>query len=569
MVVEQLKSSNTRTTLRQSLFLPTILLIGMIVAWLLVDAVLPLLDLSFNSAQLVSLSQLFLLPTRVLLPGYRLTPSLFGTYSDTAHITLLGTWGEVALLFSSFLLLFLCYLLALRMLGKRVRIRYILLSTVLLGSIGILIPVVTSPDLFSYISYARMEVLYHLNPLTTAPQAIPNDIVYPNLYWKDQPSAYGPTWVGLTSLLQWCVVLIFGTKNIATMVLLLRLLGLFAHLWSTMLIWALSGHLQRLSKMDKPYIRTAATLAFAWNPLLLFEACVNAHNDTVMLLLLLLGLWVLVRWTSPLSYVWVALLLALATCLKANVALLLPGLLLFVWLQPRRVQGLCGFLLVYIGTIVVLYAPFWDAGAILRVLSVNPGTFRNENTLVDFLGQFYNGIVRLSFHATIPDVGSQAERITHTLSIGIFAIVYALLCLQALIQRRLSTPLQLIRWMAVAWFLYCSLGAPWFWPWYAVTFFGLFALVEASAAEKTFVWNSVWAVRLFAFTLLSSYCFVAWGIYNSFVPMLVGFRWAYFRGLWIWLPVVLLLFIVTRDREYIFPFSEERRAWWRKKQGVN
>lgn len=570
MLVVQSKSNNAHTTLRQSVILSSVFLVVVLFAWLLVDAVLPLLNLYFVSAQLVPLSQLVLLPSRVFFPGHELTPFLFHTFGNTSHITLRSTWREVALLLGSFLLLFVCYLLALRVLPKRVAIRYILASTFLLGCTCILFPVVTSPDLFSYIIYARMTTLYHLNPLTTTPQAIPNDIVYNYLYWKDQPSAYGPTWMMLSGLLQWGVAHVFGVQNIWAIVLSLRLLGLVTHLWSTWLIWSLSGHLQRLNGTNRPHLRILATLAFAWNPLLLFEACVNAHNDTVMLLLLLLGLWVLIRSASQRSYIWSALLFALATCLKANVALLLPGLLLFLWLQPRRIQVLCSFMFVYVGTVVVLYAPFWDSGAILKVLAVNPGTFRNENTLVDFIGQLYNSLLRIFVHVSIPDVGSQAERRTHTLSVGLFVLAYAWLCVRAAIQRRLSTPSQLIQWMATVWFLYCLLGAPWFWPWYAVTFFGLFALIEASAPESMSVWSNghvIFAVRVFAFTLLSSYCFVAWGLYNSFVPLLQEFRWAYLRGLWIWLPVVLLLFPTFRRKIVTDTIS----TWneWKKLRNVS
>ena len=551
MLVQSKSSNKSRTIPGYIVVLPWMFLIGMIAAWIIVDAVLPLLNLYFDAAQLAPLSQLVLLPSRVLFPGHMLTPFLYHPFGDTSHITLRGTWREVALLLGSFFLLFGCYLLALRVLPTRISIRYILASTLLMGSICILFPVVTSPDLFSYIIYARMTTLYHLNPLTTTPQAIPNDIMYNYLYWKDQPSAYGPTWMMLSGLLQWGVAHVFGVKNIWATVLSLRLLGLAAYLWSTWLIWSLSGYLQRLTGTNRPHRRMLATLAFAWNPLLLFEACVNAHNDTVMLLLLLLGLWVLIRSASQRSYIWAALLFALATCLKANVALLLPGLLFFLWLQPRRIQALCSVVLVYIGTVVVLYAPFWDSGAILRVLAVNPGTFRNENTLVDFIGQLYNALLRNVVHVSLPDVGSQAERRTHTLSLGLFGLAYILFCVHAVLLRRLTTPLQLIRWMATAWFLYCLLGAPWFWPWYAVTFFGLFALVEASEPERISLWSSVeavFAVRVFAFTLLSSYCFVAWGLYNSFVPVLQQFRWAYFRGLWIWLPVVVLLFPTFRRK---------------------
>ncbi|GAC1454043.1 MAG: hypothetical protein NVS4B1_14060 [Ktedonobacteraceae bacterium] len=552
MLVAQSKNSDkTSLTPKHDIILPYMFLVGMIVAWIIVDGVLPLQNLYFASAQLASLSQLFLLPSHILFPGYALTQLLFQAPSDTSRITSTGTWSETALLLCSFLLLFLCYLLALKYLPRIVGMRFIFISSCLFGVICMLIPVVTSPDLYSYIIYARMVTLYHLNPLVTTPLAIPKDIVYTYLYWKDQPSAYGPTWIMLSGLLQWGTAHTLGVKNISAMVLSLRLLGLFAHLWSTLLVWSLGGHLQRLNGTNKPRIRILATLAFAWNPLLLFEACVNAHNDTVMLLLILLGFWMLIHRTSLFSYVSVALLFALATCLKANVVLLIPGLLLFLWLQPRRIQVLCSVLFVYIGTIIVLYAQFWEHGAMLNILAINPGTFRNENTLVDFIGQLYNAVQRLLGHALVPDVGSQAERVTHMLSLGLFVLAYTLLCLQALVQSRLSTPLHLIRWMTTVWFLYCLLGSPWFWPWYAVTFFGLFALVEASATMRMSSWNitdNAYAARIFAFTLLSSYCFLAWGLYHSFIPLLQGFRWAYLRGLWIWGPVLLLLLFRFRHK---------------------
>ncbi|GAC1392081.1 MAG: hypothetical protein NVS4B11_07670 [Ktedonobacteraceae bacterium] len=415
-----------------------------------------------------------------------------------------------------------------------------------------LIPVVTSPDLFSYIMYARMWTLYHLNPLATVPRTVAKDPVYSYLYWKDQPSAYGPTWIVLSSLLQWFTNLVFKTKNITALVLSLRLLGLAAHLWSVLLVWFIGGQLQRLNGKDNPSLRVLATLAFAWNPLLLFEACVNAHNDTVMLLFILLGLWFLLRQSSLLSYACAALMLALATCLKVNVVLLIPGLLIFLWLQPRRWQALGAVLFVYLATTIALYAPFWEHGAILKLLNVNPGTYRNINTLSDFLGQFYNGVKHLLGYPLAAEIGSRAEHVTHTLSLDLFALTYAILCWQALFTRhRLHSVLQLVQWMAIAWFLYCLLGAPWFWPWYAVTFFGLFALVEASVTEQEPSWNIVNSpliARVFAFSLLSVYCFVAWGVYNSFVPVLPGFRWAYLRGLWIWLPVLLLLLLWFKKR---------------------
>ncbi len=553
LVVHPKNSSEIAATPKKYVFLPLVFLLAMLSAWIIIDAVLPLYGFLFPSAQIVPLSHYVLIPSRVLFPGFKLTPALYSTASNVSLPTLSLSWKETALLLSAFLFLFFCYILALRYLPQKISLRYVVGSASLLGIICVLIPVVTSPDLFSYIMYARMWTLYHLNPLATAPFVVAKDPVYKFLYWKDQPSVYGPTWIALSGLLQ-ILANVTGTRNtIPVMVLALRLLGLLSHLWSILLVWSLGGHLQRLNGAYNPRKRMLATLAFAWNPLLLFEASVNAHNDTIMLLFLLLSLWFLVWDTSLLSYAGVALMFALATCLKFNVALLLPGLLIFLWLQLRRWQKVSVVLLVYLVTVVALYAPFWDHGAILNVLSLNPGTYRNINTIPDFLGQFFNAVMHLLGYPLAPAIGSQAERVTHTFSVGLFVLAYGVLCWQALFTRhRLHSSLQLVRWMATTWFFYCLLGAPWFWPWYAVTFFGLFALVETVSMEQTSSWNFVInapVVRILAFSLLSSYCLVAWGVYNSFVPILPTFRWAYFRGLWIWLPIFLTLFPHSKQSE--------------------
>src|SRR3989440_6283912 len=374
--------------------LPLILPLAMVCAILFLDAVLPLGGLWFHTALLTQLGSWPLLPTHLLFPGWAVSSTITSAHPTPPPVPL--SWEQVPFLLAAFLLIFLLYLLALRHLPQNIgAYRYILFSTLLLGVMYLLIPVVTSPDIFSYIAYARMGVIYHLNPLTTLPTAIRSDPVYVHLYWNTQPSAYGPTWVGISSLLQW-LTLIFGTQTLSPMIVALRLLGLAAHLYSTLLIWTIAGHLQRLQGQDAPHKRLLATLAFAWNPLLLFEACVNAHNDAPLLLLVLLAIWFLLprkqTTTGSLrSYILAIVMLALATCLKLNIVLLVPFVFIFVWKKSLR-RGILALALIYAGIIALLYAPFWQNGAILNVFRTNPTTSRDINTLAEFLSRLYNGI---------------------------------------------------------------------------------------------------------------------------------------------------------------------------------
>jgi len=258
---------------------------AMICAVLFLDAVLPLEGLWLHTAILPQVGPWSLLPTHLLFPGWAITSSITSSKPTPPSVAI--SWMQLPLLLAAFLLVFLMYLLAVRRLPHYITsFRYILYSTLVLGIISVLFPVVTSPDIYSYITYARIGVLYHLNPLTTLPTAISTDPVYMNVYWNDQPSAYGPTWAAIASVLQW-FTLIFGSQSLLPMVLALRLFGLATHLCSTALIWSIAGRLQHLQGRVSPQKRIIATLAFAWNPLLLLEACVNAHNDAAMLLLVL------------------------------------------------------------------------------------------------------------------------------------------------------------------------------------------------------------------------------------------------------------------------------------------
>ncbi|HEU5227752.1 MAG TPA: hypothetical protein VFU49_08060 [Ktedonobacteraceae bacterium] len=532
-------------------FLPLIILFAMECAFLLANAALPLVGLWFHTALLPQMGKWVLLPTRIIFYHRELSPTVMGTYVGAPTPSTRGSWLEIGTLATIFLLILVIYLLALRYLPRLISRRYIIFSVLLLGITFAFVSIVTSQDIYSYIFYARMSILYHINPLTNSPMVVFEDPAYLHIYWVDQPSAYGPVWTIITGGLQW-VTDLFGTgkSNLVPMVLGLRLLALAAHLFSTLLVWSICGHLQRLTNKISPQVRMRATLAFAWNPLLLFEACVNAHNDTVLLLFVLLAVWFLVRLPtfSIRSALGAAMMLGLATCLKINIVLLIPGLVLFLWTQPQRIRAIIAVLAVYAGSIVLLYAPFWDHGAILGVLRVNPGTYRNINTVAEFLTHFFNSVLLSLGYPKQPDIGSLAEIVLHTLSMAIFALTYIFLCGRVLLaQNALRTPVDLLRWMALIWFLYCALGTPWMWPWYLVTFFGLFALIESvdiGRWQQKPVFGILYlplAARLFSFSMLFLYCFYAWAPHVT-IPGLPGFEWPWLRGLFVWfIPLLAVL----------------------------
>lgn len=502
-------------------------------------AVLNLRDLGFGDGLVGHLIPLTAWPAHVLFSDLPLT---IVPYFHT-RATLLG-WQETGLLAGTFLSIFLLYLIALRCLPSRISFRYIVISTLVIGAFYILIPILTSSDIFSYISYARYGVFYHQNMLTVTPMMFPNDVITTFVQWRGQPSAYGPSWAFLSYTLQWALGL-FNPTNITNMVLALRVLGLVMQVLSSWLVWTIIGRLQERSGYRAPQRRLMATLAFAWNPLLLFEACVNAHNDSSLLFLVLLAILMLVPKgrTTPLNYVLCAFFLALATCLKINIVLLFPGLLLFLWVQRhRRIDVILAVVLTYVSTIVLLYAPFWSNGAVLQVFSVNPGTVRAVNTPADFLSHLYNGLIA-AFGAPVQlPIGSPSEHVLHNIFTDCFVLVCIVYGLKTLLMPRMINTLpRMLQWMALMWLLYCVL-TPWFWPWYMFVFFGLYALLEGVSDDKRGLrgfFQPSWMPRLLTLTMLCLNCFTTSAMTQSTIPGLPGFQWTFLRGLWAWLPLLI------------------------------
>src|SRR5687767_14062360 len=61
-----------------------------------------------------------------------------------------------------------------------------------------LAPPLLSQDVFSYISYARLDVLHDLGPYTHSPSDFPGDAAFAFAGSKDATSVYGPLFTLLT-----------------------------------------------------------------------------------------------------------------------------------------------------------------------------------------------------------------------------------------------------------------------------------------------------------------------------------------------------------------------------------
>ncbi len=154
-----------------------------------------------------------------------------------------------------------------RSIGPRLAVGAIAVAHVLF----LLAPPLLSQDVFSYISYARLEVVHDLNPYTTAPT--PCRATPPSAFAgsKDATSVYGPLFtLGTLPLAKLGVPGAFWTLKA---VIAAASLGIVA------LTWACARRLGA-----RPGVRA---LAVGLNPLVLVHVVGGAHNDALVMLLVM------------------------------------------------------------------------------------------------------------------------------------------------------------------------------------------------------------------------------------------------------------------------------------------
>jgi hypothetical protein len=134
-------------------------------------------------------------------------------------------------------------------------------------------PILLSTDVFSYVAYARMGVLHGLNPYTAWPALVHTDPIYKYVGtdWLDTPTAYGPlyTLFSYPLALLGVVGAIWGMKAVA-----LGACGVMD--WLT---WRCA----KLRGLDPK----VALLVVAANPLVVIYSLASAHNDLLMIALMM------------------------------------------------------------------------------------------------------------------------------------------------------------------------------------------------------------------------------------------------------------------------------------------
>ena len=204
----------------------------------------------------------------------------------------------------------------------RIALRTALLLAIAAHVVVLLIPVVLSRDVYSYIANGRIWSVHGANPYVSTPSAFPGDPILALVghRWVDTPSVYGPLFTELSGVLaRWI-------RSIPALVTTFRLIAAAASLGTVALIAA-------TVRRERPARAAFAVAAFGLNPVILFQSVGGGHND----LLVALGLAAAFAMVLADRTLLAVAALTLATLVKASAAL--PLLLLIVWVVARRPAG--------------------------------------------------------------------------------------------------------------------------------------------------------------------------------------------------------------------------------------
>ena len=201
----------------------------------------------------------------------------------------------------------------------------------------VLAPPLLSQDVFSYISYARLDVVHGLDPYTHSPNDVSGDAAYAYAGSKDFTSVYGPLFTVAT----------FPLAKVGVPVAFwsLKVVAGIASLAIVALVWFCARLLGRDPRLP--------ALIVGLNPLVLVHVVGGAHNDALTVLLWMGGVAAVLAARDALG----GALTAASGAVKVSAAVLGPFMLIGA---RRRVALLAGAVAGALGAVAVAVAAFGD-----------------------------------------------------------------------------------------------------------------------------------------------------------------------------------------------------------------
>lgn len=196
-----------------------------------------------------------------------------------------------------------------------------------------------SYDLFNYIFDAKIVTFYHQNPYLHKALDYASDPMLSFMHWTHRIYPYGPTWLGLTIPLSFV-----GLQFFLPTFFLFKILISMSFLGT---VFFISKILRKFSLKDELF----GIAFFALNPLVIMESLVSAHNDIVMIFLMVWALYLLMN----IKYIRSIILFILSIGVKFATAFALPIYIFIIFLQKRKKE--INWQLLFTVTTVIMIIP--------------------------------------------------------------------------------------------------------------------------------------------------------------------------------------------------------------------
>ncbi len=217
----------------------------------------------------------------------------------------------------------------------------------------------TAIDVYIYAARSHLLTDYGLDPSTVTPERLWDYdayVQYASKEWADDTSPYGPLWNLIAA-----PATAFDRERIEVAVLIFKAIMVAGTVATAALIHDIARRVQ-------PRLALAATLAWLWCPIVLWEGIANAHNDVLLILLVVAALWCWVTGREG----GVVPLLGAAALLKVVAVMLIPAAIVAIIARTgwnRRLLAIVGqTAALSLAALWVAFAPFYDIGGTIDAI---------------------------------------------------------------------------------------------------------------------------------------------------------------------------------------------------------
>jgi len=337
----------------------------------------------------------------------------------------------------------------------------------------------TSIDAYTYIHTSRVLSVHQQNPYIHNFDEFPSDTFASQIKncWSNKPTPYAPLFTVISSTLSF-----IGQHNLTFSLYLFKIFFVILNILSLYLVFLIS----------KDY---KTTFLYAWNPLLLFEFGINAHNDIVSVFFLLLALYYSQK-NNFKSYLTALGFLFLSALIKYITAIFLPLAIWFYFhkLENRREKTNFFFasLLLSIFIITLFYLPFWSGPEIFSRLFSQASNFSRAWIFSSPLIIVLASILSIFKISGIIPLATQAAKL-------VFIISYLLILVYVIFKKNTT---RLNKTFIISLTIFYFSFFTWLMPWYLSVLLVLLILENKSETRYFYLAHALTFYSFFYYLIL-------------------------------------------------------------------